>query len=77
MNGRCLKAFNDLFKFYENGKARFQKCVCSEEECDCHYSGTFDFVTSIDYNENRYKTRSVTVMNGIIVSVSPESDWKT
>ena len=69
---------NDLFKFYKSGKAVFKKCLHCEEECDCHYSGTFQVVTDITggADETRYKTRTITVKSGGGMIVSEESDWK-
>lgn len=69
--------FNNLFKFMSNGKLLIKKCVCPQETCDCHKNGTETFITTIDFDENRYKTKDVTYCNGIVNSVSEESDWKT
>ena len=36
---------------------------------------TFTYVSTIDFSGERYKTKTVTVVSGLITNVSAESDW--
>jgi hypothetical protein len=65
MTEKHIKTFNDLFKFYESGKACFKQCLDSEEECDCHYSGTLTVIVQGG------GLMDIVFKNGIVKSISP------